>query len=95
MVRGEEVTSRNCVESITESIEKGGGMNEPFIKELSSAMERLNHRLMTKDFPEGVRFYEYPVKRNGRFLRLGVEIESGKFYLQGDGIDGKPKAILL
>jgi hypothetical protein len=50
---------------------------------------------MTKDFPEGVLFYEYPIHCNGKFLRLGVEIESGKFYLQGDGIDGKLKTILL
>jgi hypothetical protein len=70
-------------------------MSEEFIEELSFAMDRLNHRLMTKDFPEGVLFYEYPIHCNGKFLRLGVEIESGKFYLQGDGIDGKLKTILL
>jgi hypothetical protein len=70
-------------------------MSDEFIEELSYAVELINHRLMTNDFPEGVLFYEYPIHCNGKFLRLGVEIESGKFYLQGDGIDGKPKTILL
>ena len=70
-------------------------MKKQFIDELSFAFDRLNQRLEKMDFPEGVLFYEYPVQCNGKFLRLGVEIESGKFYLQGDGIDGKPKTILL
>ena len=70
-------------------------MNEQLIKELSSAMERLNHRLMIKDFPEGVRFYEYPVKCNGEFLRLGVMIETGDFYLSGKGLEGKTQTIAL
>jgi hypothetical protein len=74
---------------------KGGGMIEQFIKDLAFSFDRLNQRLEKTDFPEGVLFYEYPVQCNGKFLRLGVEIESGKFYLQGDGIDGKPKTILL
>jgi hypothetical protein len=74
---------------------KGGGMKKQFIDELAFAFDRLNQRLEKMDFPEKVLFYEYPVQCNGKFLRLGVEIESGKFYLQGDGIDEKPKTILL
>ena len=70
-------------------------MIEQFIKDLAFSFDRLKQRLEKTDFPEGVLFYEYPVQCNGKFLRLGVEIESGKFYLQGDGIDGKPKTILL
>ena len=70
-------------------------MIEQFIKDLAFSFDRLNQRLEKMDFPEGVLFYEYPIACNGKFLRLGVEIESGKFYLQGDGIDGKPKTILL
>jgi hypothetical protein len=70
-------------------------MIEQFIKDLAFSFDRLNQRLEKMDFPEDVLFYEYPVQCNEKFLRLGVEIESGKFYLQGDGIDGKPKTILL
>jgi hypothetical protein len=70
-------------------------MSNLFLKELTSAFDRLNQRLEKMDFPEGVLFYEYPVQCNGKFLRLGVEIESGKFYLQGDGIDGYTKTIFL
>jgi hypothetical protein len=70
-------------------------MIEQFIKDLAFSFDRLNQRLEKMDFPEGVLFYEYPVQCNGKFLRLGVEIESGKFYLQGEGIDGKLKTILL
>ena len=70
-------------------------MSNLFLKELTSAFDRLNQRLEKMDFPELVLFYVYPVQCNGKFLRLGVEIESGKFYLQGGGIDGKPKTILL
>jgi hypothetical protein len=70
-------------------------MKKQFIDELAFAFDRLNQRLEKMDFPEDVLFYEYPVQCNGKFLRLGVKIERGKFYLQGDGIDGKPKTILL
>ena len=70
-------------------------MIEQFIKDLAFSFDRLNQRLEKTDFPEGVLFYEYPVQCNGKFLRLGVEIESGKFYLQGDGIDGYTKTIFL
>jgi hypothetical protein len=70
-------------------------MIEQFIDELSFAFDRLNQRHEKMDFPKGLLYYEYPVHCNGKFLRLGVEIESGKFYLEGEGIDGKPKTILL
>ena len=70
-------------------------MKKQFIDELAFAFDRLNQRLEKMDFPEGVLFYGYPIRCDEKFLRLGVEIESGKFYLQGDGIDGKPKTILL
>jgi hypothetical protein len=70
-------------------------MKKQFIDELTFAFDRLNQRLEKMDFPEDVLFYEHPVQCNAKFLRLGVEIESGKFYLQGDGIDGKPKTISL
>jgi hypothetical protein len=70
-------------------------MKKQFIEELSFAFDRLNQRLEKMDFPEGFQYYEYPVKCGGKFLRLGVEIKSGKFYLLGDGIDGYTKTILL
>ena len=70
-------------------------MKKQFIEELTHAFDRLTQRLRKMDFPEKVRFYEYLIRCDEKFLRLGVEIESGKFYLQGDGIDGKPKTILL
>jgi hypothetical protein len=70
-------------------------MKKQFIEELTHAFDRLTQRLRKMDLPEKVLFYEYPIHCNGKFLRLGVEIESGKFYLQGDGIDGKSKTILL
>jgi hypothetical protein len=100
MLRGEHRASRGC-ENATPLPQnrkvkrKGGGMKKQFIDELAFAFDRLNQRLEKTDFPEGVLFYEYPVQCNGKFLRLGVEIESGKFYLQGDGIDGKIQTILL
>jgi hypothetical protein len=97
MVRGEKVTSRNGIESITKKPKhkEGGRMIEQFIKDLAFCFDRLKQRHEKMDFPKGLLYYEYPVQCNGKFLRLGVEIESGKFYLQGDGIDGKPKTILL
>jgi hypothetical protein len=70
-------------------------MKKQFIEELTRAFDRLTQRLEKMDFPEKVLFYEYPIGCDEKFLRLGVEIESGKFYLQGDGIDGKPKTILF
>jgi hypothetical protein len=74
---------------------KGGGMIEQFIKDLAFSFDRLKQRHEKMDFPKGLLFYEYPVQCNGKFLHLGVEIESGKFYLEGDGIDGKIQTILL
>lgn len=70
-------------------------MNEQFIKDLASSFDRLKQRREKMDFPKGVLYYEYPVECCGRFLSLGVEIKSGKFYLQGDGIDGKLTALAL
>jgi hypothetical protein len=70
-------------------------MSNLFLKELTSAFDRLSQRLEKMDFPEGVQYYEYPVKCSGKFLRLGVEIKSGKFYLLGDGIDGYTQTIFL
>ena len=66
-----------------------------FLEELTSAFDRLSQKLEEMDFPEGLLYYEYPVACNEKFLRLGVEIKSGKFYLQGDGINGEIKTLLL
>lgn len=70
-------------------------MKKQFIEDLASSFNRLKERLEKMDFPKGVLFYEYPIECAGKFLRLGVEIESGKFYLHGNGIDGKPKTLAL
>jgi hypothetical protein len=75
--------------------DNGGTVIKMFLKELTSAFDGLSQKLKKMDFPEGLLYYEYPVACSGKFLRLGVEIKSGKFYLQGDGINGEIQTLVL
>lgn len=66
-----------------------------FHKELGDVIQSMLDRIEADNIPDGIEFYEIPVRARNQWVSLGFSVKTNEFYLHGKNSDGSYKHIML